>query len=699
MFAFRNIIKVNMEENNKMVSIIVPIYNAETYIDRCVKSLIKQTYQNIEILLIDDGSKDSSGKICDEWKKIDSRIRVVHQNNKGVSSARNNGLCMARGQMISFIDVDDYVDENYIEKLYSVMLDTNVDIVTCNFEIEYEKDTSERKYKMIDNEHTIEREDEIFQDCIEGKIYTYLVWAKLFKKEILQGIFFTKQAYSEDACFVREVFAKGAKIRLITYKGYHYYIGSDNATNKREKSIEKTMGALNMLQETWHLCNEKHLNVSYAILEDLIIDTFRTGLILSIKRKKLFSEAENQTMDKIINLWPNIDSKKKKRYLLVLARIISLMSNRKVNRMKKKVGIITIYDMNNYGNRLQNYATVNYLSQKGFQVDTLIIKEYSVKKIIKRLLGKKQVEHWNVIQESKKYIETLNPLEKERYTVFRDFSYKYTNVRDVIYYKELKGLLSKQYDYFITGSDQVWNPTIGQAASWEFIAFAQKNKRISWAASFGIDEIPNKYIDWIRNNLSMMNHISVREDKAKEIVEQLTEHKAEVLIDPTMMISANEWREISRKPKNVDTNRNYLLTCFIGNKQENVQNEISELANKYNLSIYNLLDPNNKDLFVSGPSEFIYLIDHASVVLTDSFHASVFSFLLQKPFLVYKRESKEKNMMSRIETLLKKFDLERKYVCNNMENDIFECDYTKGYRILEMERNKADIFLNQALKC
>ena len=118
---------------NKLVSIIIPVYNVEKYLAECIESVLKQTYQNIEILLIDDGSPDNSGKICDEYEEKDSRVRVIHKENGGVSSARNVGLEQANGEYITFIDSDDFVSESYIEELYIALENGNSDLAFCKY--------------------------------------------------------------------------------------------------------------------------------------------------------------------------------------------------------------------------------------------------------------------------------------------------------------------------------------------------------------------------------------------------------------------------------------------------------------------------------------------------------------------------------------------------------------------------------------
>jgi exopolysaccharide biosynthesis predicted pyruvyltransferase EpsI len=139
------------------------------------------------------------------------------------------------------------------------------------------------------------------------------------------------------------------------------------------------------------------------------------------------------------------------------------------------------------------------------------------------------------------------------------------------------------------------------------------------------------------------------------------------------------------------------LTYFIGGRSNRVNTDLKKYAEENNMEIYNLMDYAQPDLFVAGPSEFIYLIAHSQLVMTDSFHACVFSFLFQKPFLVYDRKGKENNMMSRMDTLLEKFDLKRKYVDSELINEILECDYSIGFKQLQFERQKAESFLRNSL--
>lgn len=133
----------NKKINNPLVSIIVPVYNAEKTIDRCVQSILKQTLDSFEIILIDDGSPDNSGRLCDEYAERDSRILVIHKENEGVSAARQNGIDAARGEYIIHVDPDDWIESTMLEELYAKAVSDNADMVICDF---YENILSEQRY-------------------------------------------------------------------------------------------------------------------------------------------------------------------------------------------------------------------------------------------------------------------------------------------------------------------------------------------------------------------------------------------------------------------------------------------------------------------------------------------------------------------------------------------------------------------------
>jgi len=178
-----------------LISIIIPVYNVEKYLERCVKSVINQTYKNLEIILVDDGAKDNSGKMCDELSKLDSRIKVIHKENGGLSDARNFGLKIATGDYIGFVDSDDYIADDMYETLYHTIKNNNADISIVSFYEMY-------KEKVIGvrdsgNLEILSKQEAMKELLIDTKIQSY-AWNKLFKKELFNDLKFPTGKNFED---------------------------------------------------------------------------------------------------------------------------------------------------------------------------------------------------------------------------------------------------------------------------------------------------------------------------------------------------------------------------------------------------------------------------------------------------------------------------------------------------------------------
>ena len=214
-----------VKPKNELISIIVPVYNVEEYLEKCVNSIINQTYKKIEIILVDDGSKDNSGKICDELKEKDSRIKVIHKQNGGLSDARNAGLQIANGEYIGFVDSDDYTEPDMFETLYNINKKYNSDISIVSFnEIYNGKIIGVRNSKKIEEMNKIEAMKELL---IDTRIQSY-AWNKLFKKELFEGIEFPTNKNFEDIATTLLLFEKANKVVLFEEPKYNY-VRRDNS--------------------------------------------------------------------------------------------------------------------------------------------------------------------------------------------------------------------------------------------------------------------------------------------------------------------------------------------------------------------------------------------------------------------------------------------------------------------------------------
>lgn len=202
-----------------LISVIVPVYNVEKYLPRCIDSIILQTYKDLEIILIDDGSTDNSGKICDEYATKDKRIKVVHKQNGGVSSARNKGLEFATGQYISFIDGDDFIDEDMFEYLFNLITFSKASIARCEVYGEKKSEVKTGIYNSLEG----------FNNCFP---YIYL-WNMLFTRNVISELKFDENiSLAEDMKFCFEAFLKSEKIVCGDKEKYHYCVNSQGLTRK-----------------------------------------------------------------------------------------------------------------------------------------------------------------------------------------------------------------------------------------------------------------------------------------------------------------------------------------------------------------------------------------------------------------------------------------------------------------------------------
>lgn len=204
-----------------LVSVIVPIYKVETYINRCIDSIITQTYANLEIILVDDGSPDKCGEICDNYALQDRRIKVIHKENGGLSDARNVAIDKATGDFFTFIDSDDYVDCHYVEYLYKVMEKTEVDCVLCDFE-KFSKEPMLTKniyfcdYKIFSSLTALEMI--LYQNKLVPS-----AWAKLYKREVFNNIRYPNGMLYEDLAIIYDVMKNCSTIAFLPLKLYFYF--------------------------------------------------------------------------------------------------------------------------------------------------------------------------------------------------------------------------------------------------------------------------------------------------------------------------------------------------------------------------------------------------------------------------------------------------------------------------------------------
>lgn len=207
------------------ISVIVPVYKVENYLNRCVDSILCQTFSDLEIILVDDGSPDNCGIICDEYARQDERIKVIHKRNGGLSSARNAGLDIASGDYIGFVDSDDWIHPQMYEILYSNAVKSNVNIITCRYK--KASDINDSENKNFDIEHNVRtyEKDEIFNDFFDTFYRDIFptVWNKLYKREIFQNLRFENGRINEDEFLMLPSIDIAGKVGIIEVSLYFYF--------------------------------------------------------------------------------------------------------------------------------------------------------------------------------------------------------------------------------------------------------------------------------------------------------------------------------------------------------------------------------------------------------------------------------------------------------------------------------------------
>lgn len=208
-----------------MISVIVPVYKVEPYLDQCVASIVSQSFLDLEIILVDDGSPDNCPAMCDDWAKRDSRIRVIHKENGGLSDARNAGMAIAKGDYLSFVDSDDWIEPDILRLSLQCAKENDADIVAFGVDWKY-SDRIEIPHPL--HPAVYYGTDNIVRTYFQSCMVRTTVWNKLYKKQILNDIRFPKGRLHEDEFFTYRVLAKANVAAVIDTIGYHYRQRSDS---------------------------------------------------------------------------------------------------------------------------------------------------------------------------------------------------------------------------------------------------------------------------------------------------------------------------------------------------------------------------------------------------------------------------------------------------------------------------------------
>ncbi len=327
-----------------MISVIIPVYNAEKYLERCIKSVVNQSYKNLEIILINDGSTDDSDKICDKWSKLDTRINIIHKVNEGVSVARNTGLDVATGEYIAFVDSDDYIREDYINKLLEYIIKFDVDISCCKY-VNIDENVNEIKsYKNDDRimcDEVILGEDYIINVITNNTLP--VMWNKLYKRKIFDNLRFERDVLAEDYLILLKMINKEHRIVFTDEVLYYYLIRNNSLTsgfnkkfnldrvnhifeneefliNKFGESIFNSVKTAQLRMICFYFCLMPYSHIT--IKDEDYLYVYK----LFIDNKKYINKSDNRTDVKLFLLLYIVSARVAKKLVDVMERIIRYIS-------------------------------------------------------------------------------------------------------------------------------------------------------------------------------------------------------------------------------------------------------------------------------------------------------------------------------------------------------------------------------------
>lgn len=272
-----------------IISIIIPVYNSQKYLSRCIESILNQTFRNFEVILINDGSTDKSISICNNYIEIDQRVKLINQVNTGVSCARNRGIDEAVGRYIMFVDSDDTIEEDMVEYLYNLIIKKDYDVAVCQYTLYKDGHDSKKKRKKEILEYY--SNEKIMEEYIVSNLFRYSPVNKLYKKSLIiqNNIrFLTEIKYSEDAIFNYEIFSRVDKIIYSSESKYNYYLNEHSTVRT---VTEKRLDILHGIVKIYYLISNRYPKYRYKISNNFIESSVAI-IIDIINENKVFEKRD-----------------------------------------------------------------------------------------------------------------------------------------------------------------------------------------------------------------------------------------------------------------------------------------------------------------------------------------------------------------------------------------------------------------------
>lgn len=665
------------------VSVIVPIYNAEPFIQQCVESIASQTYPELEIILIDDGSGDKSLEICRELRSADGRIRILCQEHKGVSAARNQGLETATGSYLLFIDSDDMIHPELVEAFVRQMDKCGADLAFCDY----------RKLESHDMDQTwsqlFERHDMLQWELADGAKsaqwfyvkFLYVLRAiggKMIRRNVIGTLRFDENlSKGEDTFFMYHLLHKEIHMAHLVQEWYLYRMHAASVTHSLE--VEKS----SYYYDCYRTSRDDEYakgQLAFAMIWERNLSSTIVNVLMKMKKagdqegygflKRQAALELKQSLfwklDFVFKVWFLSSVFGGPLYGLLRSSYILAQKifRKEKDEERADTGILTFHCADNYGAMLQAYGLKQYLCHMGIKTE---IAAYEPPFMTGR--------HWWLPYIPKRgwkghlwCICNLCVGWRPNLSMKRNFFRRRANMREfrsqyLLNSRQKRFFFTRQlkqlpYSCYIVGSDQIWNPdiTFGLRKAY-FGAFENKRKEkvIAYAASLGGSALSSEYDQEFTKLLRHVDVISLREAEAVPYVKRFSEKPLEVVLDPVFFLKQENWKQIEVLPK-----RSGYILLYLTEPNQELLSYIKNLSMDKGLPIVELkanagiTDKSFEVEHIAGPAEFLGLIHKADYVVTNSFHATAFSIIYQKQFMVFLHT----NRGARLRNILRIYGLE-----------------------------------------
>jgi len=325
---------IKSERTEGLISIIVPVYNIESYLDKCIATILNQSYLFFELILINDGSTDDSGKICESWSERDDRIQVIHQKNAGAAAARNAGLERAKGEYLMFVDGDDYISDQLCERLLNELVESKAQCCVCGWNYVDEKgNTSESVVveNIIETTGIMALHERYLKEY--NRFNTVVPWGKMFHWSMWEGLRFENGLYFEDMAVMPKLYWGCERLRCIPYVGYYYLRRIGSASNGIGRDDKRFVDMLKIREEHIEFYKSKDdMELAYALMERLL------DLIITYDcRDEIPDDMQRKARESYLRYWKEYGAKRNVSSKMRMKYLIYIMFGKNVYRILAKI--------------------------------------------------------------------------------------------------------------------------------------------------------------------------------------------------------------------------------------------------------------------------------------------------------------------------------------------------------------------------